>query len=236
MKYTTTFKKAVLRKVLPPENRSVHSVSMELGVEEMTIHRWIAQVKDGTINFDQDEENPSGQRNMTEKLNLLLEYQKILQDQNGEWLRQNGLHEEHLNLFQQEIKNLMANKVDDKDKEIKELKKQLAKKDKELKRKDAAYVSDIINLVKAKIISDDVTITLCGCLNGAGEFLISEKMESVTKQWQLENGKLKEPKNIAYYFSKLLPKATVIANTTNVDSGVGLDIPVIYRNGVYTKL
>lgn len=126
MKYTTTFKKAVLRKVLPPENRSVHSVSMELGVGEMTIHRWIAQVKDGTINFEQDEENPSGQRNMTEKLNLLLEYQKIPQDQNGEWLRQNGLHEEHLNLFQQEIKNLMANKVDDK--EIKELKKQLAKK------------------------------------------------------------------------------------------------------------
>ena len=88
MKYTTTFKKAVLRKVLPPENRSVHSVSM--GVGEMTIHRWIAQVKDGTINFEQDEENPSGQRNMTEKLNLLLEYQKIPQDQNGEWLRQNA--------------------------------------------------------------------------------------------------------------------------------------------------
>ena len=44
MKYTTTFKKAVLRKVLPPENRSVHSVSMEPGVGEMTIHRWIAQV------------------------------------------------------------------------------------------------------------------------------------------------------------------------------------------------
>ena len=32
----------------------------------------------------------------------------------------------------------MANKSDDKDKEIKELKKQLAKKDKELKRKEAA--------------------------------------------------------------------------------------------------
>ena len=47
MKYTTTFKKAVLRKVLPPENRSVHSVAVELGVGEMTIHRWIAQVKDG---------------------------------------------------------------------------------------------------------------------------------------------------------------------------------------------
>lgn len=99
MKYTTSFKKAVLRKVLPPENRSVHSVSVELGVGEMTIHRWIAQVKDGKMDFEQDEENPSGQRNMTEKLNLLLEYQKIPPEQNGEWLRQNGLHEEHLNLF-----------------------------------------------------------------------------------------------------------------------------------------
>jgi len=138
MKYTTSFKKAVLRKVLPPENRSVHGVAVELGVGEMTIRRWIAQVKEGTINFEQDEENPSGERNMTEKLNLLLEYQKVPQEENGEWLRKNGLHEEHLNLFQQEIKSIMANKADDKDREIKELKKQLTRKDKELKRKDAA--------------------------------------------------------------------------------------------------
>ncbi len=47
MKYTTTFKKAVLRKVLPPENRSVHSVSKEMGIGEITIHRWISQLKDG---------------------------------------------------------------------------------------------------------------------------------------------------------------------------------------------
>ena len=78
MKYTTTFKKAVLRKVLPPENRSVHSVSKEMGVGEITIHRWISQIKDRTLNLEQDEENPSGQRNMTEKLNLLLKYQKKL--------------------------------------------------------------------------------------------------------------------------------------------------------------
>ncbi|MDY5123167.1 MAG: transposase [Treponema sp.] len=82
MKYTTTFKKAVLRKVLSPGNRSVHSVAVELGVGEMTINRWLSQVKDGTINFEQGEENPSGQCNMTEKLNLLLEYLKIPQEQN----------------------------------------------------------------------------------------------------------------------------------------------------------
>ena len=51
MKYTTTFKKAVLRKVLSPENRSAHSVSKEMGVGEITIHRWISQLKDGTLNL-----------------------------------------------------------------------------------------------------------------------------------------------------------------------------------------
>ena len=56
MKYTTIFKKAVLRKVLPPENRSVHSVSKEMGVGEITIHRWISQIKDGALNLEQDEE------------------------------------------------------------------------------------------------------------------------------------------------------------------------------------
>ena len=38
MKYTTSFKKAVLRKVLPPENRSVHSVSIELGAGNNFLH------------------------------------------------------------------------------------------------------------------------------------------------------------------------------------------------------
>lgn len=30
--------------------------------------------------------------------------------------------------------------------------------------------------------------------------------------------------------------ASKIANTTNVNSGVGLDRPVMYKNGVYIKL
>lgn len=68
---------------MPPKNRSVHSVSKEMGVGEIMIHRWISQIKDGILNLEQDEENPSGQRNMTEKLNLLLEYQKIPQEENG---------------------------------------------------------------------------------------------------------------------------------------------------------
>ena len=37
MKYTKTFRDSILRKVLPPENRSVSSVSKEMGVAVVTI-------------------------------------------------------------------------------------------------------------------------------------------------------------------------------------------------------
>ncbi len=84
MKYSTSFRNSILRKVLPPENRSVSAVAKESGIAAITIHNWIAKVKDGTILVEQDGENPASERSMTEKLNLLLEYQKLSEDQNGE--------------------------------------------------------------------------------------------------------------------------------------------------------
>jgi len=87
MKYSTSFRNSILRKVLPPENRSVYTVAKETGISPITIHCWIAKLKDGTMRMEQDGEEPSSERTMSEKLNLLLEYQKIPEDQNGEWLR-----------------------------------------------------------------------------------------------------------------------------------------------------
>lgn len=60
---------------MPPENRSVNSVSKEMGIGEITIHRWISQLKDGTLNLEQDEENPSGQRNILHL--LFMDFSKL---------------------------------------------------------------------------------------------------------------------------------------------------------------
>lgn len=46
----------------------------------------------------------------------------------GEWLRQHGLHSEHVTLFKQDLSEIVTNKVDRKDKRIKELEKKLAAK------------------------------------------------------------------------------------------------------------
>ena len=133
MKYTKTFRDSILRKVLPPENRSVSSVFKEMGVAVVTINSWLAKLKYGTLKLGED--GGAGCRNANEKLNLFLESQKVTAENEGEWLRQNGLHTEHLTLFKQELSEIVANKTDEKDKKIKELEKKLKAAEKEILRK-----------------------------------------------------------------------------------------------------
>ena len=102
MKYTTSFRNSVLKKILPPSNRSVTSVSKETGVAVVTINNWLARLKEGKMSLDEDDENPSSMRNSREKLDLLIEYQTVSEENQGECLRHHGLHSEHLPLFRQE--------------------------------------------------------------------------------------------------------------------------------------
>lgn len=136
MTYSKEFKESVLRKILPPENRKLRDVAKEIGLSPSTIYGWLKKVKDGTIN--QSKDTGVGQRSLNEKLNLLLDYQKIPPESEGEWLRQQGLHTEHLTLFKQEISTIMSSKETEKDQRIKELEKQLKQTQKELERKNDA--------------------------------------------------------------------------------------------------
>ena len=70
MKYTTSFRNSMLKKILPPSNRSVTSVSKETGVAVVTINNWLAKLKEGKMSLDEDDENPSSMRNSREKLGV----------------------------------------------------------------------------------------------------------------------------------------------------------------------
>ena len=155
MKYTTSFRNSVLKKVLPPSNRSISSVATETGISPITINSWLAKLKEGKMTLDEDDENPSSMRNYREKLDLIIEYQKVNEENQGEWLRQHGLHSEHLPLFRQELNELMAEKTDEKDRRIKELEKQLKETQKELNRKtDALAELAAIYTLKKKLASN----------------------------------------------------------------------------------
>lgn len=98
------------------------------------------------------EDGGAGCRNAKEKLNLLLESQKVTAENEGEWLRQNGLHTE--TLFKQDLNEIVANKTDEKDKKIKELEKKLKKAEKEILRKnDALAKMAALMMLKKKLDS-----------------------------------------------------------------------------------
>jgi len=53
MKYSKRFKESVLRKVLPPENRSVPEVAREMGISDQTIYNWKKKLENGVQLFVQ---------------------------------------------------------------------------------------------------------------------------------------------------------------------------------------
>jgi transposase len=150
MKYSKGFRNSVLRKVLPPENRSVTAVARETGISPITIQSWLAKVKEGTLDFDHEgSELTPGQIAPAEKLRLLLESKTLPDEQLGEWLRQHGVHSEHLPLWEQELEGLMTDKQQDLKQENTELKKENKRLHKELQRNQAA-MAEALALITLK--------------------------------------------------------------------------------------
>jgi len=144
MRYSSGFRESQLRKVLPPVNRPIPEVAKEAGVSDQTLRNWLKKSKEGTLG-KQETVGGTG-RSHREKLNLIIEAKSISQSDQGKWLREKGLHTEHLTQYEQELRDLINDKDQtEKDerkrliKENKQLKKELAKKEKALAEMAALY-------------------------------------------------------------------------------------------------
>lgn len=91
------------------------------------------KAKDGTLSVMRNE-STSHKRIPSEKLMLLLESKNVRGAEMGEWLRRNGLRSEHPGLWEQELRALVYQKGGDKSREMKEIRKELKKRYKELNR------------------------------------------------------------------------------------------------------
>jgi len=137
MKYSMGFKQGILKKVLPPESKPVHEVSKEVGIAEQTIRNWMESAKNGSLAMGNGEIAP-GERRSSEKLKLVIESKGITPERMGEWLRERGLHSEHIALWEQELTSIMADKDDALKQELQKTKKKLKETERELARKDKA--------------------------------------------------------------------------------------------------
>jgi transposase len=137
MKYSNGFKQGVLKRVLPPLSESFSEVSREIGISEQTIRNWMEKVKNGTLDRKDGEIAP-GDRQASEKLKLVIESKSINPEHMGEWLREQGLHSEHIALWEQELATIVADKDDALKHELQQTKKKLKETERDLERKNRA--------------------------------------------------------------------------------------------------
>jgi transposase-like protein len=135
MGYSRAVKVSILRRVLPPNNESIAKVSEEIGLNDQTIRNWVKAASEGQL---LSEETSPRFINAQEKYLLIKEAASISEADKGTFLRERGLHSEHLTLWDQELREMMNQKQDLKNQEVQALKKRVIQLEKELHRKEKA--------------------------------------------------------------------------------------------------
>jgi len=149
-KYTATFKEAMVKKLTIPGASNVTALAREVGIHQTTLSRWVREYAMGVG------EGMKGKRpqewSAAEKLEVVIEAGKLDEENLGRYLREKGLHTVHLQQWKQEILEAMEGKrrngkSDPRDKRIREL-------ERELRRKEAALAEAAALLVLKKKAHD----------------------------------------------------------------------------------
>jgi hypothetical protein len=107
------------------------------------------KARNGSLDQADGEIAPSD-RQASEKLKLVIESKSIEPELMGEWLRGQGLHSEHIALWEQELATIVADKDDALKHELQQTKKKLKETERELVRKDKALAELAALLVLKK--------------------------------------------------------------------------------------
>lgn len=136
--FSDEFKKVTVQKLLSRGSRKVQDIADEAGIKTPTLYAW----RDKFANTDDMKKSSKPQsRSASEKLKALSEYNALSKEERGEYLRKNGLHEEHLTEWKKQIeealgpsKKIAADKSElmAEQKKVKQLEKELRRKDKAL--------------------------------------------------------------------------------------------------------
>ena len=134
--YSNTFKETMVQKMTGPNARSATSLAAEAGVPQTTLSRWLLQY--GTINTGSSTMKTKQSHNWQaeKKLKALQEYDVLTDEESrGRFLRERGLYSADIERWRREILEALKkkpNRADPRDKQIKQLEKELNRKEKAL--------------------------------------------------------------------------------------------------------
>mgnify|MGYP001612999584 CR=1 FL=1 len=148
-KYSMEFKKAVVKKLLSRGSQPVAAILEEAGISSPTLYQWKADFANisGMKNIQQRPQD----RSPREKLNTLIAFENLPLDQRGEFLRKQGLHEEHLQAWRKQIEEALqpVNKRAERSERAQDRRKIMAL-EKDMRRKDKALAETAALLILKK--------------------------------------------------------------------------------------
>ena len=135
--YSNTFKETMVRRMTGPNAQSATSLASEFGIPQTTLSRWLRRY--GTVDAGSKPMNAKKRPNnwrAEKKLEMLQEYDGLTDEEaRGRFLREKGLHSVDIERWREEILAALKQKpkrTDPRDRHIKELEKELDRKEKAL--------------------------------------------------------------------------------------------------------
>lgn len=141
MKYSDERKEAVLRKMLPPHNRTLKGLAQEEGISEVTLYKWRKEARGQGHLLPDGEKTPEGW-SAKDKFGAVIESVALNEAELAEYCRKRGLYPEQVRAWraaceratelERESLQQLSEAVREERKRTKSLERELARKEKAL--------------------------------------------------------------------------------------------------------
>lgn len=156
--YSEEFKRAAVQKLLNRGNRPVKQILDDLGVARPTLYQWKANF--GSVSDMKKSATRPKDRSSEAKLKAITTYDGLSEEKRGAFLRREGLRSEHIDQWRNQLKrSLDGEKMSKQERSQQaEYRKRIKELEKEVRRKDKALAETTALLVlkkKANLIWGD---------------------------------------------------------------------------------
>ena len=152
MRYSAEVKTEVLKRILPPNNESVRSVSKSVGITELTLRRWRNQALAESNRPGVPGSNPE-KWSSSDKFQVVLETAGMNEVERAAYCREKGLYVEQVELWRevcQQANSFNTRETKELSSELKSQQKRIKELEKELVRKEKALAETAAILVLRK--------------------------------------------------------------------------------------
>ena len=145
MEYSEGFRSKMVQKLATPGGPSATALSKETGVPQSTLSRWLR--KAGTVAGMSERKKRPQDRSPEEKLRTVVEAEGLSEEELGAFLRSRGIHRAHLERWRASMRSALESdgkrkrsKTSPEARRVRELEKELRRKDKALAEASALLV------------------------------------------------------------------------------------------------